>query len=911
MSVSSKLEDVFRVLSPSDLAGAIDFRTGKQSELIATLLIEAFLLTPVGGVLSTPDLKAKIDSVSAKATQQQKSELADILKMYTTAGYPSHATRAHKLARASDGTQIEVDMSKIIPDSVGRNACIVLIDAPYVHPTVRYADRAEMFLTAVPTHIMSRCVPKLDIEFRFDRPRYDKGAQAPGLLKFLLGANEASAGANKAMFDSQRTISGDRETITAGMEIFTSPQTLVSLAPTSSTARYVSVIDPMRPMASLIGAEICVTPTVGMFSYKKAKLSFVLHDRSRMTELSDFLKPEVYPKTTVIMTYGWIHPDEPGNPYAEFINSQSSVKESYGIVNASYSFNADGSVKIDLELFTRGVSEIKTTKVSESTTSSVALYRKLIKLRDDVAAYRIAKGLDTESGSLTEIRPLQILDGAERGSLANLSTQELKDAINKLLKAVEQPDPKIDPATQRQLAAELKQLPDDLIAFRKSISSEIAERFSQARNGADPFLPDQDKYPDHPVANFVSVRNAAPSAQIKKSEKKIVSFAKVFSTFIMSSMLSADQTIDLQVFFYTFNPQAGPVASTNIGEFPVEMQVFIDQWKEHSEKRGTENITIEEFTSVLAESTVSDPRSVGYGLRSFYTYDSKAGFVEDPTQTAKRESRTAELLGKYGVFKKPVIEIYIESAPSTNGSKITRIHVFDKQCHPYRAAGSFLRASDGSSTFYEVSRAKLKQAAETADANNVTLIKQLAQQAISDTSTIRQIDASTNASLKSAIAATVPTIVYGTNCTSISSANLSSQHEALLSTVQMLRAGKKNNTQPNGAGTGGLPLRIIPSTLQMSMLGCALIQLAQIWFIDFMTGTTIDNLYIVTQLTHSIQPGKFETQVTFGFADAYGALEGAPSVVSAIQSMASSKQDVSKQEKVITKKRKDAKGFTF
>ena len=912
MSISAKLEDVFRALSPSDLAGAIDFRTGKQSELISALLIEAFLLTPVGGVLNTPDLKSRVDSVSAKATSQQRSELADILKMYTTVGYPTHATRAHKLARAADGSQIEVEMSKIVPDSVGRNVCIALIDAPYVHPTVRYADRAEMFLTAIPTHIMSRCVPKLDIEFRFDRPRYDKGAQAPGLLKFLLGASsEASSGANKAMFNSQRTVSGDRETITAGMEIFTSPQTLVPLEPSDANARYVSVVDPTRPMATLIGAEISVTPTVGMFSYKRAKLSFVLHDRSRMTELSDFLKPEVYPKTSVIMTYGWVHPDEPGNPYAEFINSQSSVRESYGIVNASYSFNGDGSVKIDLELFTRGVSEIKTTKVSESSTSSVALYRKLNKLRDDIAAYRIAKGLDTESGSLTEIRPLQILDGAERGSLANLSTQELKDAINKLLKTVEQPDPKIDPASQRQLASELKQLPDDLIAFRKSISAEIAERFSQARDGADPFLPDQDKYPDHPVANFVSVRNAAPQVSTKRSEKKIVSFAKVFSTFIISSMLSADPSVDLQVFFYTFNPQAGPVASTNIGEFPVEMQVFIDQWKEHSEKRGTENITIEEFTSVLAESTVSDPRSVGYGLRSFYTYDSKAGFVEDPTQTAKRESRTAELLGRYGVFKKPVIEIYIESAPATNGSKITRIHVFDKQCHPYRAAGSFLRASDGSSTFYEVSRAKLKRAAETADTNNITLIKQLAQQVMSDATSVRQIDASTNASLKSAIAATVPTIVYGTNCTSISSANLSSQHEALLSTVQMLRAGKKNNTQPNGAGTGGLPLRIIPSTLQMSMIGCPLIQLAQIWFIDFMTGTTIDNLYIVTQLTHSIQPGRFETQATFGFADAYGALEGAPSVISAIQSMASLKQDVSRQEKTVMKKRKDARGFTF
>jgi len=912
MTISAKLEDVFRALSPSDLAGAIDFRTGKQSELISALLIEAFLLTPVGGVLSTPDLKSKIDSVAAKATDKQKSELADILKLYTTAGYPSYAPRAHKLARAADGSQIEVDLLKTIPDCVGRNACVALIDAPYVHPSVRYADRAEMFLTAIPSHIMSRCVPQLDIEFRFDRPKYDKGAQAPGLLKFLLGASsDATVGANKAMFDSQRTISGDRELIAAGMEIFTSPQTLVSLEPSGASSRYVSIIDPTRPMASLIGAEISVTPTVGMFSYKKAKLSFVLHDRSRMTELSDFLKPEVYPKTSVIMTYGWSHPDEPRNPYAEFINSQSSVRESYGIVNASYSFNADGSVKIDLELFTRGVSEIKTTKVSESTSSSVALYRKLVKLRNDITAYRIAKGLDAESGSLSEIRPLQILDGAERGSLSNFSTQELKDAISKLLKTIEQPDPKIDPASQRQLASELKQLPSDLVAFRKSISAEIAEKFSQVRNGVDPFLPDQDKYPDHPVSNFVSVRNAAPPAQVKKSEKKIASFAKVFTTFVMSSMLSADPAVDLQVFFYTFNPQAGPVASTNIGEFPVEMQVFIDQWKEHCERRGTENITIEEFTSVLAESTISDPRSVGYGLRSFYTYDSKAGFVEDPTQTAKRESRTAELLGKYGVFKKPVIEIYVESAPSVNGAKITRIHVFDKQCHPYRAAGSFLRASDGSSTFYEVSRSKLKQAAETADANNVTLIKQLANQVINDASSNRQIDVSTNASIKSAIAATVPTIIYGTNCTSISSANLSSQHEALLSTVQMLRAGKKNNTQPNGAGTGGLPLRIIPSTLQMSMLGCALIQLAQIWFVDFMTGTTVDNLYIVTQLAHSIQPGKFETQVTFGFADAYGALEGAPSVISAIQSMATSKQDVSQQEKTVTKKRRDAKGFTF
>jgi hypothetical protein len=331
--------------------------------------------------------------------------------------------------------------------------------------------------------------------------------------------------------------------------------------------------------------------------------------------------------------------------------------------------------------------------------------------------------------------------------------------------------------------------------------------------------------------------------------------------------------------------------------------VFVDQWRDHVARRGTESVSIEEFTGVLADSTVNDPRSVGYGLRSFYTYDTKAGFVEDPTAVAKRESRDAELLGRFGVFRKPVIEILVESAPARDGSRVMRIHVYDKQAHPYRSAGAFLRASDGSSTFYEVTRDRLKRAADAADAHNTALIKELAKQVISDPAGVRSIDGSSNGSIKSAVAASVPTISYGSSCTSVTTANLTSQHEALLSTVQMLRAGKKNNTQPNGAGTGGLPLRVIPSSLQMTTLGCPFIQLAQIWFVDFMTGTTVDNLYIVTQLQHSIAPGRFESQVTFGFADAYGALEGAPSVISAIQAMAQGQQDPAPADKQRQKKR--------
>ena len=887
MTIAAKLEDIFRALAPSDLAGAVDFRTGaRASSPAAALLLEAFLMTPPTGVMSTPALKDAVDSVSAKASAAQRAELAELLKLYTSAGYPAHATRSHKLATDASGRHVEASSAQAVPASGDRRALIALVDAPYVHPTVRYADRAHMFLTAVPTHVMSKCVPRLDVEFKLDRPKFESGAQAPSLLRFLLGAAPV-AGADASMLSANRVIAGDRELITSGMELFTAPQTLGSLSDAPG-ARYVPVIDSLRPLASLVGAEITVTPTVGMFSYKRAKLSFVLHDRSRMTDLSDFLKPEVYPKTTVVMTYGWSHPEDPSDPYAEFINSQSVVRESYGIVNASYSFESGGGVRVDLELFTRGVSELRSTKIAESDSSSAAMQRKMAQLRDDIASYRRAKRLDAETGTSAEVRPTQFLDGAERGSVLDYSSDELRSGVERLLKMLSQQDPRVDSALQKRLVASLKALPDDAVTLRKTISSEIADKFSAAKSGLDPFLPDPEKYPDHPVSGFVSARNATPVGVVTRVDRKISSFARVFTSFVMPAMLSADPKLDLQVIFYSMNSQAGPVASTNIGEFPVEMSVFVDRWREHAERRGTENVSVEEFVSVLADATVSDPRSVGYGLRSYYTYDSKGGFMEDPAQASKRESRDAELLGKHGVFKKPVIEMYVESSPARDGSRVTRIHVYDKQAHPYRAQGAFLRASDGSSTFYDVPKSRLKRSAEAADARNVSLIKQLARDVVDDSSGVRRVDASTNASLKAAIAATMPTLVYGTSCSSILSANLSSQHEALLSTVQMLRAGKKNNTQPSGAGTGGLPLRVIPSTLQLTMLGCALIQLAQMWFVDFMTGTTADNVYIVTQLTHSIAPGKFETQATLGFADAYGALEGAVSVESAIKSMSDS-----------------------
>ena len=89
----------------------------------------------------------------------------------------------------------------------------------------------------------------------------------------------------------------------------------------------------------------------------------------------------------------------------------------------------------------------------------------------------------------------------------------------------------------------------------------------------------------------------------------------------------------------------------------------------------------------------------------------------------------------------------------------------------------------------------------------------------------------------------------------------------------------KNAASPNGSGEMGLPLRVIPAQLTLTTLGNPLLSMAQLYMIDFNTGTTLDNLYLITGLTHTLTPGKFETNCTMGYADAYGVFEGAPDII--------------------------------
>ena len=128
--------------------------------------------------------------------------------------------------------------------------------------------------------------------------------------------------------------------------------------------------------------------------------------------------------------------------------------------------------------------------------------------------------------------------------------------------------------------------------------------------------------------------------------------------------------------------------------------------------------------------------------------------------------------------------------------------------------------------------------------------------------------------LKDFITQVIPTITFGSNNSAVINGTLQTQQNQLLSTVQMLReAGRQNNTEPNGSAAGGIPLRVIPAQLDVNSFGCPLLNVNQQFFFDFQTGTTVDNIYLLTHLSHTLKPGKFDTHMKFVPLDAYGVFE--------------------------------------
>lgn len=963
----STLDAIFQMITPADLLGAQKLAIGKKVDTdVLRELLDALYNVGGGGALTSEALSERLTQISSKVTDAEaKKQFQRIIHLFKT-GKPCEALgESMHMAQGDDGktpiTKVtwdqivggNVKLEKAVPP---KEMGIVLCNSGFLSPQVRNAERVEMFLNFLPSIHASRMVPFLDIEFSFNAGVPKESAPhlwAPGMMKFLLGGDQSAvsdpSSPTAKMIGLREVHDEKRGTMSSisGMEMFLSPQTLVNPEPVGSAARHNDVIDPFRPLMSIESFTVNITPTVGLYSFKKGTLVFKLHDRSRLSEIGDIIRPQVYQDAayapTIWVTYGWRYPNEPGNPFADFVNGNMLVRDAYHIMNSQFSFDQTGQVQVTMQLWTKGIPEMRTIKINDDADSGLRVFGEIRAIAERISRYKNALGIGPVEGINKEIRSFMLIDSAERGAFPDMSNEEIRKSLDALKKSFATPGAKIDKEAADKLVKELdsyyRQSDKKNLDFKRQIQNQTTQvtlaRFREVMIGADPFLPfaekDKKKAAEmksapHPFSSIVEALNSYNGeAEIKdlpnptglpppKFAKKAVSFGKLVSVFTANTFKMMDGIDEMQLFFYQFNDQAGAAASANIAEFPIDMPVFLDQYREFVEEKGSERLTLEEFLRLVVDAQLTDSRAIGYGFRSYFAPYDPANKSDAKLKTGTEQEYENALAGigsRNGPFRQPAIEIHVETLYAAKGTtdvdllhqfevaaalssvpnggvseqytRIMRLHIFDRANNPYTLAGSILKAEDGVN-FIEVEKELVKQTVIDKKKQATDVWSPVMKVLTPDAKIDRNRDGKINPQeVRNFVSKMVPTLVYGMNASAIISANLASKQDPLLATTQMQavskKSGKRSVLQPNGSGAGGLPLRIIPASLGMTTMGCPLLTFGQLFFVDFSTGTTADNIYGLTGITNLIAPGKFESNLTLTYYDSYGKFEGAPQIV--------------------------------
>lgn len=815
----------------------------------------------------------------------------------------------------------------------------ILVNSVRVLPVHKNINAVTIFMNALPNIEIARCVPYLDIQFQFGRPAVtDAGQiQTMGLIKFLDGAETAAGGTTRRLLLDANTITGSasnadgtttnasRQYTIAGMEVFTAPQTLVNAnedqfqtATNGTSRRSAPILDKFRPFLTFKSLVVEVQPTTGFMSFKTAKMDFILHDRSRIAEIADFIRPDLYSNTEILIEYGWSHPDPStaGNAYADLLNGMR-CREKYGIINVSMHFDDAGQVNISLSLAMRGANDFRTETISSDEQGVGDILRTVRTLSDSVGELR-RRIFQNNAPGTREIRGIQVLDAAGDANGQLLLTPELRRELASFRSALTNTH---TPNTERLLAALTSLYGSNGQAgqtnrLRSTILQNIARKLQLVSQGSFDIF-SADPTANNPEGRVGGVRyvtyNRGQPASLREANtilnnlhvRPSVTLGRLFMVFVGQPLAMTHKFDDIQILFYPFNQYAGFANSLNIANFEVDTRYFLQQYTryrmESTNRAG--NISLQDFLNFIAHVIVEDPAAPSYGLhdgrRTFYrTTQGTNG--ELTTETSERDAlalqtRIENVLRSTtpdGSFRLPQLDYYIECLPRSREAvpegqpsnensaaiSILRVHVFDRSSTSYDTQSALLEANR-EEELRSIGSLPTRTGGNPGVRNSQDQVANSIIQAAANAQLIERIEGSNPAiyrirggpqRLREFMMKTSPYIVVGAQGTAVKTAALSTVQDPQLSTVNLLRSFHADPLQPNGESPGGLPLQVIPCDLNVGSLGCPLLEYGTKFFVDFGTGTTIDNYYHVTALSHKFEQGSFTTDVRFSPYDGWG-----------------------------------------
>jgi hypothetical protein len=753
---------------------------------------------------------------------------------------PSQATNSS--TTTSNGNTQQTNQS-----NAGNQTTISLIQIRNPHIGFGATDPSilDVFFNLIPGAEWSKCVPYLNVRIvspiapevqqqDSDGSTYNKSTFRISSLRFLNGVSriegnadslvniaksEADRVVNRANVQRQQQIARQRDQpltegeiaaareqiSSAGMELFTSPQTLIpnweeyssveevanfqdlitparrsapdnldglggrrdtavlnrtnnstdfsSYAGGIGSKRSAPIIDKARPFMTLEGVDISDVPTGhGMITQRTAEIKITLHDRSRLAEISDLVKPGMYNRISIFIEWGWSHPDN-DSPYGKFINALRS-QGVFSVSRTSYGFTDDGQAKISLNCNTTGFLAVQNINVGLSSTvvGNIETLR-----RASVALRRAFENSGLSPSSMQSIEAATEIQGYS-SNYRSFLTKEVQTKLETFINSLN-----VSSSSQHQTAASLgpayRDLQAALIQVRNSaqgavnqdsgqsggISNSINEkltrvekdtkRFFQAIGNSRTAVSNISSKTKSVFGQFFiedgngSAQRRSPQYWQRSTETRLkklklsqnldmfanntVTFGQLATVFVAQPLKEAGVADEVQLIFYNFNQKCSHMSGYNIGCFPVNLPKFKENFTKYREKRPVS--TPSDFVNFFRTYYIQNLASEAYGFTEVYKRSSENFREQRRVGSATgaervQVNRTLDvkfnevLADAYGVpsntpgliFKKPRFKMYVDTVPhngNDGNKKIMRICFFDEQATVYNSQSDLLRAA--------------------------------------------------------------------------------------------------------------------------------------------------------------------------------------------------------------------------
>jgi hypothetical protein len=778
---------------------------------------------------------------------------------------------------------------------------IELLDSR-IGPAVRDTAALSIFTSMIPTQMMSKAVPYVSVSvISSGSNTKGGGGQQPfpgnfNIVRYLRGKQPVASN----VFRPLVTLAGGGQK-PGGMELFTSPQTLISDFDDMLNGDFFTTkpVDMFRPLLTLTNLGVTVVSAgAGMMSYKNASMKVVLHDRGRLEEIAPLVQPGAYKDTEIEIEYGWSV--DPGSKNAKEVEGKLSgfaleddvfsqfldsmrCRERFGVVNSSFDFDDAGQVNIDLTLFTKGVYDLRSLDISSTSSKDVAA--KLKKTIEDI------NGIISTTPGVTNFLSEIIFDAASsaEGAIA-LDKDKLKELgaeIDKLKKTADKKG-----SALAGLVEKLRGLTSTVGEFATASESGVDQIIQTLNSGKEIFPP-----------TAAIAASGDSKTKWEDFSKGSYSLGRVILHLVAKVLANTSKFDEIQLVFGKINSRAGNVRNLSMAAFPLDADKLDAMLKKLY--KGNLKVSAEMLISLIGVDHVSNPGYPAYGMSAKY----KDGELIDGV----KEGDIDAILKKAGIsdgnFVLPKLYFHAECVPAsptsangTGGGTILRLFVGDEACSPYQGYAELVNIARTDSSFLmdfealdgkEGSKSKNLNFANTywadldpnaPDSRSKTLevlrkkgaIITAAQKASGAAATdeidlTKLFSVKDPKSVKKFISEGLPVIRYGNSAGTIKNMSVMSISDPALATINIIAADEASDDGVAAAKKKGLPMIVTPTEVTIDLLGCPLINFGQSVYIDFGTGTTIDNIYGCNSVTHTFSPGEFSTQAKFHInVGAYG-----------------------------------------